>query len=145
MTKDKTVSKIIELKEFDKERLEIEVKKAREQFELEHGKLAALEAEYKKTCNDLTAKQKNGTMPVNEVEMFHTYLKHLGKKIEQQETVTATHACVLEKLQAAMVEAHKEQRLLEKLQDKITHEHEKETLHGEQKEADFLFLMRKRK
>jgi flagellar export protein FliJ len=145
MTKEKMVSKIIELKEFNKEQLEAEVRKARERFELEQGKLAALEAEYKKTCNDLSAKQLGGTIPVNEVEIFHTYLKHLGKKIEQQKTTAAVYAAELEKIQKAMVTAHKEQRLLEKLHDKITHGQAKDALHGEQKEADYMFLMRKRK
>jgi flagellar biosynthesis chaperone FliJ len=45
--------------------------------------------------------------------------------------------------QKAMVEAFQEQRLFEKLHDKIVHEQGKETLQSEQKEADFTFLCRK--
>jgi len=145
MTREKTVSKIIEIKEFNKEQLEAEAKNVRERLNREQAKLDALEQEYKKTNADLAGKQAGGTMPANEVELFYTYLKHLGTQIELQKSVVVLHIAELEKKQNAMVEAYKEQRVFELLHDKILQGQAKEIMHGEQKEADYTFLCRKAK
>jgi flagellar export protein FliJ len=143
MTRAKTVAKIIEIKEFNKEQLEIEVKKARERLHVEQAKLDELDREYKKTSADLTGKQASGTMPATEVELFHTYLKHLARMLEQQKSVLAIHAAEVDKKQKAMVEAFQEQRLFELLHGRIIQEQARELTQGEQKEADFTFLYRK--
>ena len=64
MTRQKTVSKILELKEFNRDQLEAEAKKARERHRSEQEKQAALEREYNGTADDFAAKQMGGTMPV---------------------------------------------------------------------------------
>ncbi len=143
MTKEKMVSKIIEIKEFNKEQLEAEVKKAREVLNAEQAKLEELEREYKKITTDLACKQTGGAMQANDIELFHTYLKHVSRQIDQQKSIVAVRAAEVEQKQGAMVEAFKEQRLFEKLHDKIVHEQIKETTQSEQKEADFAFLCRK--
>jgi flagellar export protein FliJ len=143
MTKEKMVSKIIEIKEFNKEQLEAEVKKARERLSDEQAKLDVLNLEYKKTSADFAGRQGGCTMHASEIEVFYTYLKHLAKQIEQQKSVVAAHVGEVEKKQKAMVEAFKEQRLFELLHDKMVQEQAKEITQGEQKEADFAFLCRK--
>ena len=143
MTRDKTISKIIEIKEFNKEQIEAEVKKAQARLNLEQAKLDELERDYKKTCADLLAKQMKGTMPVTEIDLFQSYVKHLGKLIEKQGAVVRVHKADVEAKQQAMIVAYQEQRLFEKLHDKIVSEQIKETDHIEQKEADFSFLNRK--
>ncbi len=84
-----------------------------------------------------------GAIQATEIELFDTYLKHLAKQIDQQKSVVAVRAAEVDQKQKAMVEAFKEQRLFEKLHDKIVHEQDKEIVAGEQKEADFTFLCRK--
>lgn len=143
MSRQKTVSKIIELKEHTKEQHEAEVKKARQQLNREQEKLETLERNYAKTCADLTQKQSSGTMPVHEVELFANYLKHLCKQIEQQKSVVSRHAEKLDKTEKAMIEAYKEQRLFEMLHDKIVQGQIKEQALGEQKETDYNFITRK--
>jgi flagellar export protein FliJ len=143
MTREKTVSKIIEIKEFRKEQIEAEIKKARERLGAEQAKLDALEREYAKTCADLVAKQMKGTMPVTEIELFQNYVKHVGKQIDQQKKVVAALVAEIDAQQKAMIEAYKEQRLFENLHDKIVHDQVKKVNKGEQKEADFTFLCRK--
>lgn len=142
MTKEKMVSKIIEIKEFNKEQLEAEVRKAQERLNAEQAKLDGLDGEYKKTSADLACKQA-GAIPATEIELFHTYLKHLAKQIDQQKCVVAVRAGEADQKQKAMVEAFQEQRLFEKLHDKIVHQQDKETSQSEQKEADFTFLCRR--
>jgi|MudIll2142460700_1097286.scaffolds.fasta_scaffold208688_2 flagellar export protein FliJ len=143
MTRQKTVSKIIEIKEYTKEQHEAEVKKAREQLNHEQEKLEILEAAYAKTSADLTNKQASGTMPVHEVDLFTTYLKHVGRQIDQQKSVVTRYAEELDKKEKAMIEAYKEQRLFEILHDKIVQGQIKEAALGEQKETDYNFLARK--
>jgi flagellar export protein FliJ len=142
MTKEKMVSKIIEIKEFNKEQLEAEVRQVREQLNAEQLKLDGLDREYKKTIVELECKQA-GALHAPEIELFYTYLKHLAKQIDQQKSVVAAHAAEVDRKQGAMVEAFKEQCLFEKLHDKIIHEQAKEISHNEQKEADFTFLCRR--
>jgi flagellar export protein FliJ len=142
MTKEKMVSKIIEIKEFNKEQLEAEVKKARRQLNAEQLKLDGLDREYKKTIVDFTHKQA-GAIHAPEIELYHTYLKHLSKQLDQQKSVVEAHAAVMEQKQRAMVEAFQEQCLFEKLHDKIIRKQAKEISQIEQKEADFMFLCRK--
>jgi flagellar export protein FliJ len=141
--KQKTVSKIIEIKEHTKEQHEAEVKKARQLLNREQEKLETLERNYSKTCADLTQKQSSGTMPVHEVELFTTYLKHVCKQIDQQKSVVSRHAGELDKKEKAMIEAYKEQRLFEILRDKIVQGQVREEALGEQKETDYNFIARR--
>jgi len=143
MTRQKTVSKILEVKEYTKEQIESEVKKARGRFNLEQEKLETLEREYKTTSADFTRKQLSGTMRVQEVDLFTTYLKHVGRQIDHQKSIVKLRIAELDEKQKAMIEAYKEQRLFEILHDKIVHGQIKEAALGEQKEMDYNFLTRK--
>lgn len=139
----KTVAKILELKEFTTEQLEAETRAARARLAAEEERLVRLESEERQRSDDLARKQSEGTVAVHELGLYHTYLKHLGKLIEQQKVITALRAKELDALHQAMVAAYQEQRLLEKLQDKIRHEQEREAGQAEQKQADYQFLTRK--
>jgi len=141
MTKrQKTVAKILELKEFNKEQLEAEVRKANDRLRDEQETLAVLNKAYAATNGGLTARQSKGTIPVHEVELFTTYLKHVHKQIELQTQVINVRSAELDALQSAMVEAYKEQRVFEILQDKIAQEATKEAAQVEQKTADYNYL-----
>ncbi len=141
----KTVSKILEIKGYTKDQLEAEVRLAQERLDFEAEKLACLEQEYQHTSDDLAAKQAAGTLPVPQIELFYTYLKHLAKQIDQQKSIVALRTSEHAKKMLSMVEAYKEKRLLEILNDKITAEHRKEVSHDEQKEADYQYMTRKNK
>jgi len=141
--RQKTVSKILEIKEFNKEQLESAVRVEQERLILEQERLEELESTYERTNSDLTGKQLSGTMPVHEVDLFTTYLKHLGKQIELQKSIVSIRAGELEKKKMAMIEGYKEQRLFEILHEKIVHELIKKADQREQKNMDYNFLSRK--
>ena len=141
--RQKTVSKILEIKEINKDTLKGEVRKSQERMDAEQKKLDILESTYNKTNADFTDKQMNGTLPVHEIELYHTYLKHVGRQIELQKGIVAIRAADLDKKKNAIVEAYKEQRLIEVLHEKIAREQIKVVDHGEQKESDYNFLSRK--
>ncbi len=141
--KQKTVSKIIELKEADTERLEAEARKASERLDREQEKLDSLDRDHRKTSMDLLAKQSQGTLPVNDLDLFTTYLNHLEKQIAVQRSIVNLRAAELEKVQKAMLVVHTEQRLLERLGDKLEREQTKSAGKAAQKESDFGFLTRR--
>jgi flagellar export protein FliJ len=145
MTKQqKTVAKILEVKEFTTEQLEGETKHARERLRVEEERLGVLEREYRDRDEELTRKQTEDTFAVHELGLYFTYLKHLARQIEQQKGIVAIRAGELEARQQAVAAAYREQRLLEKLQDKLQQEQARESLQGEQKEADYNYLTRKK-
>ena len=141
--KQKTVSKILELKEIKKEQLQTEVGKAQERLNAEQAKVDVLEETYKDTHAAIMLKQMKGTVPAHEVDLCYAYLNHLSVMIEQQMRIVATRAAELEQLRKAMVEAYKEQHLIEILHDKIALEQIKEADHIEQRESDYSFISRK--
>jgi len=143
MTRHKAVSKILEVKEFTREQLEAEAKKAQAHLNAEQDKLNGLEESFKNTSVELMSKQTRGTMPVHECELFTTYLKHLGRLIDQQKRIVAIRTAELEVKQKMMVEAYREHRLIEILRDKIAQDEAKDAAHDEQKEADYQYLTRK--
>jgi flagellar export protein FliJ len=139
----KTVAKIIEVKEFNTEQLEAEVKKARARLNTEEENLAGLEREYLHTSDDFSSRQTTGTLPVQEMDLFYTYLKHLTKQICHQKGIVSIRTAELEEKQRAMVAAYQEQRLFEILQGKMYQVQAKDAMRKEQKEADYQFLTRK--
>lgn len=141
--RQKTVGKILELKEFTKEQLEAEVRSALQRLRAEEERLVQLDREYQERSEALARKQETGKIAVNELDLYYMYLKHLGKLIERQQGIVAVRMDELGKLQEAMLSAHQEQRLLEKLQDKLLRGQLREEALNAQKQADYHFLSRK--
>jgi len=139
----KTVAKMIELKEFNTEQLEVEVRHARMRLTNEENNLAELVGRYDHTSDDFSRKHGSDGLPVQEVDLFYTYLKHLAILIEKQKGIVAVRSAEFEDKQQAMMAAYREQRLLEILQDKMQQERTRQSVKGEQKEADYQFLTRK--
>jgi flagellar export protein FliJ len=141
--KQKTVTKVLELKGFAEEQLKAEVRKVRDAFNHEKEKLDCLEEEMRVHLDEFSRKQGRGAIGVREMDLFYMYFEHLGKLASQQKKCVQVRQSELEKKQEEMHEAHKEQRLMEILHDKIVHEEMQETVHADQKEADFQFLARR--
>lgn len=144
MSREQNISKVLELKGFTREQIEAEVRKIREHVNSEQEKFDALERTYKMTCDSFACRQKDNAMPVQEMDLFYEYLKHLTKEMERQKKVVALRQAELDKRQKAVVEAFKEERLVEILHDKIQSAEARAADRMEQKEADSAFLMRKK-
>ncbi|MBI4620057.1 MAG: flagellar export protein FliJ [Desulfobacterales bacterium] len=137
------VSKILELKGFTKDQIEVEVRKTRDKLGVEKSRLDSLEGIFKKTVAEFNSMQVNGSSNIREMEFFYNYFSYIGKQIEDQRKIVLRQLSELEAKQEAMLEAHKETRLFEILNDKILHKETREASLGEQKEIDFNFLSRK--
>jgi flagellar export protein FliJ len=143
MTREKMVSKVLEVKEIKREQIEAELRKARERLSAEQQTLLNLEQAYQENSIELTDRQVAGTLPVREMEVYYAYLKHVGKQIQQQKEIILLRQREVDDRQKGMVEAYKEQRLVEILHDKIICQEAKQADQAEQKNMDAEFIMRK--
>lgn len=143
MTKGKIISKVLEIKEFNTEQLEAEVKNAREKLFSEEKKLENFENVHKSTCMQFTERQMNGSLPVREMELYYSYLRHLAKEIELQKKIVSIRREEVDARQHALLEAYKEERLMGKLHGKIVDHETRQAAKVEQKEMDYAFILRK--
>ena len=136
------IAKILELKGFTKEQLEIEVKKSKDELDGEQARLDSMKSAFEKAIDEFNDKQKRGPVKSGDLEIFYKYFQHLKKKIAQQKQVIVKKLVDVDMKQKAMIEAHKEKRVFEILHDKILQDEMRETAHNEQKDADFDFVTR---
>jgi flagellar export protein FliJ len=143
MTREKMVSKVLEVKEIKREQIEAEVRKAREKLSAEQRVLEGFEQAFTATCVELTDRQVAGTLPVCEMDVYYAYIKQVCRQIQRQkELILIRQREVIEREQG-MVESYKEQRLVEILRDKIVCQEVKLAGQAEQKYMDAEFIMRK--
>lgn len=140
--KRQKLSRLRELKEFTKEQLELEVKKARDEMEVEQAKLGSLKNTRARAIAEFSCKNNGQAITSYDLEYFYSYAGHLNRQIEQQEIVFVNKTAELEEKQEAMLEAYKDERILGKLHDKILGRELREALLAEQKAADFNFSSR---
>ncbi|MFN3395338.1 MAG: flagellar FliJ family protein [Thermodesulfovibrionales bacterium] len=137
------IEKVINLKSFTKEQLELEAKKRREELRIENEKLENLENLFNETINKFSEKQNSGHLNTKEISLFYDYISYMERRIkEQKKVVHKTRELLLEKEREVM-KAHREKRLLEILHDSAIKEEMKEALAREQKDLDLDFLMRR--
>ncbi len=142
MTKKKTLTKVIELKEFKQEQIESELKHTYDVLNMEKEKLEHLERMFKKTDSKLNSFRSREPMNVSEISIYYDYLTFLNRKIEEQKSVVFRVAAELELKKAEIFEVYKERRVVEKLRDKILNDENRHLLQAEQKEADYNFISR---
>jgi len=143
MTREKMVSKVLEVKELKREQIEAEVRKARQKLSAEQQKLQDLEQAYKMNSVELIDRQMAGTLPVREMDVYYAYLKQVTRQIQQQKELILILQREVDDREKGMVEAYKEQRLVELLHDKIVGQEAKLAGQAEQKNMDAEFIMRK--
>lgn len=143
MTREKIVSKVLEVKELKREQHEAEVRKAREKLSAEQQKLRDLEQSYKRNSVELTERQMADMLPVREMDVYYAYLKQIDKQTLRQKEIIRTQQREVEEREKGMVEAYKEQRLVEILHGKIVCQEAKQAGQTEQKLMDAEFIMRK--
>lgn len=141
--KRQKLSRLRELKEFTREQLELEVRKARDVMELEKVKLSSFKNALDETIAEFHCKNNNQAINNYDIEYFYSYTGHLNRQIEQQELIVVNKIAELEEKQAAVLEAYKDERIIGKLHDKILGRERRGLMLAEQKAADFNFSSRK--
>ena len=137
------ISKILELKGFTKEQLEMEAKKSRAELDAENIKLDSIRCVSEKVLDEFRTKQESGAVSPADMDIFYTYYAHLNKQMEEQKEHVDQKLSEVERKQKAMIEAYKQKRLFEILHDKMLRAMVKETSLNEQKETDYDYIARK--
>jgi len=140
MTRKNTLSKVLELKGYEQEHLESQVRQVNELLTVEKEKLQSLERMLRKTDSRFNSCRDKEPVNITEMTLFYDYLSHLGRKIEEQKGVVLRLSSELEMKKTEMVEVYKEKRIFEKLRDQVVDEENRQIVKLEQKEADYNYL-----
>ncbi|MBI5665162.1 MAG: flagellar export protein FliJ [Nitrospirae bacterium] len=145
MRKNRTISKLLKIKDNRKKEIEIEVKKAADRVDEEKSKLNSLEKDFTDTLEFFNEKNFEGTMDINNINSYYDFFSRINGKISEQKNIHDHHNKELKSLKNNLVEAHKEKKVFEILNDKAIRKDIKDQLSSEQKEADFFAISRRLK
>ncbi len=137
------IKKILELKEFTKDQLELSFQKSKDEFESEYEKLDYSVRTFERFLADFGRRQEEGDMHTQELDFFYNYFSYLTKQIEHQKQSVSERLTEVEQKKKTMINAYKEQKLFEIYYDKILHEEKRTIIKTEQKDADFHFISEK--
>ncbi|MEW6601434.1 MAG: flagellar export protein FliJ [Nitrospirota bacterium] len=143
MRKNRTISKLLKLKDNRKKEIEIEVKKAADRVDEEKSKLKSLEKDFTDTLESFSEESIEGSMDVNNINSYYDFFSRINGKINEQKKVHDHHSNELKSLKNNLVEAHKDKKVFEILNQKAVRKEMKEKLSSEQKESDFFAISRR--
>ena len=115
------------------------------QITMQQVRLASLEGAYMETQEAFRRKQMAETLAPQEMGIYQSYLFHLQMEMDTRKAEIARALSALDARHGALVDAHKETRVVEALKDRRTRENVKEELRKERKEMDSIFTMRQGK
>lgn len=141
--RNKTISKVLKLKDNKKKEIEIEVKRASERVDEEKSKLQSLEEDYLNTFRYFNEKHKDGSLDINNLISCYDFFSRINGKIHEQKKVHSRCQNELVHLKDTLVNAHKEKKVFELLNEKAVKKEQREKLGVEQKENDFFALLRR--
>jgi flagellar export protein FliJ len=144
MRKKHTISKILKLKDSKKKELELEVKEAADKADEEKERLNALEKDYKDNIKVFMRQQEGGTADAGNVISFYEFFSRINGRIEEQKKVHDQRLSELSLLENHLINAHKEKKMFEVLEEKAVKEEIKEKEVAERKETDFFTLARRK-
>lgn len=143
MPKKETISKILKLKDSRKKEIEIEVKKAADRLETEEEKLLHLEKEYEDKLDFFKKKNIEGGLDAGNINSYYDFFSNIGNKIKEQKKIHSKRQDELAVLKNSLVNAHKDKKMFEIMEEKAVKKELREKIESEQKEADFFSLSRK--
>ena len=136
-----TINKVLHLKEQLEEEIELEVRRMRDHISMLQTRLSMLEDTYMETQNKFLDKQMTGELALQEMGIYQSYLFHLHVEMEKRKAEIARALIALDARHEALVEAHKETRLVETLKERREKENAKEEMRQERKEMDSISSM----
>lgn len=144
MSRLKSISRVIDLKDRMKEEKEMEVHAARNRMEEEKARLEALQADLERAVRDIRRLHRKATLHAFELEFLHDYCDHLDRQIGLQKEALARSARALNEKTEELVEAHRENRVMETFRDRLLSRKLRQEGREEQKRTDETFVSRRR-
>lgn len=143
MNKKSTIARILKLKDSRKKEIELEVKKASDRIEEENSKLESLQREYIDKLDIFEKALEQGLLNASSINLYYDFFTSINGKIEEQKKRRARCKSWLESLQMTLVDAHKDKKVFEILNDKKVKEEKRRQAASEQKEFDFMAISRR--
>ncbi len=143
MRKNRTLPKILKLKDNRKKELEIEVKKASDRVDEEETKLRRLEKRYTDTLRIFDEEQAGGGMDAKDISSYYDFFSRINMRIEEQRKIHSRCRDELRILKDTLVTAHRDKKMFEIMNDRAVRDETREREVSERKETDFLTLTRK--
>ncbi len=140
MARLKTVSTILRLKEWQKEEVELQYKDLRRALDAEEDALDYLKNEQNSAMENVANIQQGGAVGVQDLNIYYDYIENLSDRIKAQKGVIEEKQKELDAKHDELVEAYREKKTVEILQNKVVKEIERENASAERKEQDFLWL-----
>ncbi len=140
MRKRRTIAKILKLKQNKKREVEIEVKKASDRFDEAEARLNSMKNDYKENRESLNDAR---NMDARNVDSLYSFFTRLNESIDQQKNVCSEKQNELAAVKDTLIDAHKDEKMFEIMNDKALDEEKKERGKKEQDEADFFAVSRK--
>jgi flagellar export protein FliJ len=143
MSRLKTVTRVLNIKDREKEEIEFEVRKLRSEIRQLECSLDLLEKKFGETTGEFEEKQRDRAMDVHKLELFYNYFMRLNDEMNEQKKEIVKRLSDLNKRQSALLEAYREKKLFEILKDRIEKEDMTLKDKAEQKEQDFQYLAKR--
>lgn len=143
MSKLRTVSRVLDLRERKKEEIEHEVRQIRAKIKELEKMLDDLEAKFSSTTDQFEKKQNDRKMDVHSLELFYNYFLNLHEEMNARKSEIISRLTELNERQNALIEAYKDKKLFEILRDRIVKEEAATRDKAEQKDQDYQHLARK--
>lgn len=138
-----TVSKVLRIKDHEKEYLEMEVRNITKLIDAEKERLMNMEEAYKDAVERFYERHNNGNLNVNDIGLFYNYLSQLHMNIQSKKEDISKRLGELSILQNSLLEAYKGKKAFEMLKNKIEQEGIRQQDINEQKNTDFNFLSKR--
>jgi flagellar export protein FliJ len=135
MTRER-VARVLELKTFAKEMLEMELARGIKELNEEKEKLAVLEDVLAKATEEFQQRCSEGRTDILTLDLFHGYLMQMTGQIHVQRKAVVCKDAAVQEIRGTFSEAYKEERLIEILHEKLSQRELKEHMRQEQKEID---------
>ncbi len=145
MRKNGAIPKLLKLKDNRKKEIELEVRQASEKADREKMKLKILEQDLTDTLEFFHEKNCEGTMDVDSMNSYYDFFSRINGRIGEQKKIHDQHKSDLQTLKNNLLDAHKDKKVFEILNEKEIREDLREQRNGEQKETDFLAMTRRMK
>jgi flagellar export protein FliJ len=145
MRKKAALSKILKLRDNRKKEIEIELKKAADKVNKEESKLQALESDYTDNLKFFNEKNDEGHIDISKLNSYYDFFSRINCRIKEQERKHAECQDEFNDIKNNLVKAHKDKKAIEILSEKITKRDIKEKATSEQKENDYLAMIRRMK
>jgi flagellar export protein FliJ len=141
--KKKTISKILKLKESRKKELELEVKKAADRVDEVESEIKTLQNDYEDKVRYFNESNEKGSLDVHNINSYYDFFSRINGRIDEQRKVHEERQTELKSLKDSLVNAHKDKRVFEILNEKARKADQREKSVIEQKETDSIAISRR--